>query len=114
MNDSYNMSKHFYKTALDSNIAREQARIVMPVAQYTEFFWTVNFRSLANFLTLRSHEHAQEEIRAYAHEIMRILNGIEDLSWTMGIFKDMMEIDHAIIDLLNREPVDAILERLYK
>ena len=46
--------------------AREIWRGLLGTAYYTEFFWTVNLRSLMNFLKLRTHPTAQYEIRAYA------------------------------------------------
>jgi thymidylate synthase (FAD) len=46
--------------------ARELIRNVMPVATYTDLYWTVNFRSLSNFFGLRCDDHAQVEIRDYA------------------------------------------------
>lgn len=41
-------------------------RNVMPVAAYSDVYWTVNFRSLMNFFKLRRKENAQYEIREYA------------------------------------------------
>ncbi len=46
--------------------ARELLRSVMPVANYSDVYWTVNFRSLMNFFDLRMKETAQYEIREYA------------------------------------------------
>jgi thymidylate synthase (FAD) len=45
------------------------ARAVMPVGAYTEFYWTVNARALMNFVSLRSAETAQREIRRYADAV---------------------------------------------
>ena len=39
---------------------------MLPVDVYTEFYWTLNARSLMNFLSLRNAETALREIRAYA------------------------------------------------
>src|SRR6187401_2538613 len=50
----------------EKGVARELARSVLPVGAYTEFYWTVNARSLMNFLSLRNAETAQREIRRYA------------------------------------------------
>jgi thymidylate synthase (FAD) len=58
-----------YRELLDRGVAREVARVVLPVGAYTEFYWTVNARALMNFLSLRSHETAQFEIRTYAETI---------------------------------------------
>lgn len=55
-----------YRRALDSGIAREQARLFLPVNIYSEMYWTCNARSLMAFLSLRNHPAAQWEIRQYA------------------------------------------------
>jgi thymidylate synthase (FAD) len=55
-----------YERLVDLGVARELARAVMPVGAYTEFYWTVNARSLMNFVSLRAAETAQREIRRYA------------------------------------------------
>ncbi|MCX8037239.1 MAG: FAD-dependent thymidylate synthase [Candidatus Sumerlaeia bacterium] len=49
--------------------AREVWRGLLGTSFYTEFFWTVNLRSLMNFLKLRMHPTAQYEIRQYAEAI---------------------------------------------
>jgi thymidylate synthase (FAD) len=58
-----------YKYQIDQGIAKELARCVLPLAMYTEFYFTVNARSLMNFLSLRNDETAQYEIREYAKVI---------------------------------------------
>ncbi len=58
-----------YETLLELGIAKEVARAVLPVSTYTQFYWTVNARSLMNFLSLRNAETAQLEIREYAASI---------------------------------------------
>lgn len=58
-----------YQHLLKHNVAKEVARTVLPVGTYTQFYWTVNARSLMNFLSLRAHETAQQEIREYAQAI---------------------------------------------
>src|SRR5215208_7177769 len=64
--------KHAYATyerLVDAGVAREVARSVLPVGAYTEFYWTVNARSLMNFVSLRASETAQREIRRYAEAV---------------------------------------------
>lgn len=63
---AYKASYEAYSKLLDSGVAKELARMVLPVGTFTEFYWTVNARSLMNFLSLRLHENAQKEIREYA------------------------------------------------
>ena len=63
---SYAESYQRYQELLADNVAKEVARTVLPVGLYTEFYWSLNARSLMNFLSLRSAEAAQREIRRYA------------------------------------------------
>jgi len=62
-----------YERLVDAGVAREVARSVLPVGAYTEFYWTVNARSLMNFVSLRAAETAQREIRRYAEAVERFL-----------------------------------------
>jgi thymidylate synthase (FAD) len=61
----YEQAYATYQELLDKGIAKEIARNVLPVAIYTQFYWTVNARSLMNFVSLRNAETAQREIRHY-------------------------------------------------
>jgi thymidylate synthase (FAD) len=71
-----------YEDLLERGVAKEIARNVLPVAIYTQFYWTVNARSLMNFLSLRNAETAQREIRRYAAAVE-------------GLFATKMPITHA-------------------
>ena len=62
----------FYEELLNNGVPREVARMVLPLNTYTEWYWTVNARSLMNFLNLRADSHAQYEIRQYAKVIANI------------------------------------------
>jgi thymidylate synthase (FAD) len=55
-----------YQAALDAGIAKQQARLFLPVNIYSEMIWSCNPRSLMHFLSLRNSLQAQEEIRKYA------------------------------------------------
>lgn len=65
----YDHAYSVYQKLLEMGVARELARIVLPLSLYTEFYWTVNLRSLMNFLSLRADSHAQWEIQQYAKAI---------------------------------------------
>jgi thymidylate synthase (FAD) len=54
-------------------LARELARIGLPVSTYTQWYWKVNLHNLLHFLGLRADAHAQWEIRAYANVILDIV-----------------------------------------
>jgi thymidylate synthase (FAD) len=62
-----------YERLVEQGVARELARAALPVGAYTEFYWTVNARSLMNFVSLRAAETAQREIRRYAQACERFL-----------------------------------------
>lgn len=55
-----------YRTLLDEGVAKEHARMVLPVGIYSQFHWTCNPRSLMHFCGLRNSPHAQQEIRECA------------------------------------------------
>jgi thymidylate synthase (FAD) len=59
-----------YKNLLELGVAKEQARLILPLSQYTTVIWTVSLQAILNFIDLRDHDHAQYEIREYA-KVMR-------------------------------------------
>jgi thymidylate synthase (FAD) len=61
-----------YKALLKSNIARELARINLPLSLFTEWYWQIDLNNLMHFLRLRMDEHAQKEIRDYARVMYTI------------------------------------------
>ena len=61
---------------LDENregIARELARMILPVNSYTQWYWKIDLHNLMHFLALRFDPHAQYEIRVYADVMIKIL-----------------------------------------
>lgn len=61
-----------YHSMLEKGIAKELARVVLPLGTYTQFYWTVNLRALTNFLSLRTGKEALVEIRREAEEVERL------------------------------------------
>jgi len=61
-----------YTRALDAGVARETARLLLPVSYYTQWYWKIDLWNLFHFLSLRLDPHAQEEIRLYAAEVNRL------------------------------------------
>ncbi|AEX86332.1 thymidylate synthase [Marinitoga sp. 1135] len=80
----YEETYNAYNKLMELGVAREMARMVLPVGQYTQFYWTVNTRSLMNFLNLRADSHAQWEIQQYAIAVAKIFK--EKLPWTYEAF----------------------------
>ena len=61
-----------YERLIGLGVAKELSRTVLPVGMYTQFYWTVNSRSLMNFLSLRLAKTAQVDIRRYAEHVESI------------------------------------------
>ncbi len=97
----YQKNEQAYKSMLCNNISREQARTVMPVGQYTEFYAHINLRNLFHFLELRLDEHAQPEIRVYAEAVLSILKEIKDLKWSIEIFEEMYNLKNLFKECVN-------------
>jgi len=57
----------------NGGIARELARINLPLSTYTEWFWKCDLRNIFNLLSLRRDPHAQLEIREYAEAVNTIV-----------------------------------------
>ena len=64
-------SHELYNKLLEAGVAREQARMVLPLATTTKIHMTGSIRSWVHFLELRDDEHAQKEIQLIAKEIKK-------------------------------------------
>ncbi len=73
-----------YKSFIGAGVAREMARMVLPVALYTQIYWTINARSLMNFILLRAESHAQWEIQRYALVLAKFFK--MKMPWTWEAF----------------------------
>ena len=60
-----------YNRLLEAGVAREQARMVLPLATTTKIHMTGSIRSWIHFLELRDDGHAQKEIQLVAKEIKK-------------------------------------------
>lgn len=70
-----------YETMLEKGLAREIARINLPLSNYTEWYWKIDLHNLFHFLRLRMDSHAQYEIRVYADAIAEILKEIVPIAY---------------------------------
>jgi thymidylate synthase (FAD) len=84
INKIYDETYSVYQELLDMGVAREMARTVLPVGQYTEFYLTANARALMHFFNLRADSHAQWEIQEYAKAMANIFEKI--CPWTYESF----------------------------
>ena len=65
-----------YKELLSLGVCREQARCVLPLALYSEVYWTVSLQAVAHFIRLRADGHAQWEIQQYAAAVRSVVEPI--------------------------------------
>jgi len=70
-----------YQRLLNRGVARELARINLPLSLYTQWYWQMDLHNLFHFLELRLDPHAQWEIREYAKAIARIAQAVAPLAY---------------------------------
>lgn len=83
------LAQHFsfrtYKQLVEMGVAKELARVVIPVGCFSTMVWKSNLRSVMNFLSLRNSSHAQHEIRVYAEAMERMVTAVVPMA--MDAFK---------------------------
>ena len=72
-NTFMNQVEMAYESMVNAGMAKEQARIVLPLSQYTLVYWTASFQSIMNFIELRDEPTAQWEIQQYAKALKEIM-----------------------------------------
>ena len=65
-----------YSSFVDEGLARELARINLPISLYTELYWQIDLHNLFHFLRLRLDAHAQREIRLYSEVLLEIVKKV--------------------------------------
>ena len=66
MDDVHNNAYGKYEELLELDVARETARAVLPVSNYTEAYWKCNIKNFLHMAWLRMDSHAQWEIQEFA------------------------------------------------
>jgi thymidylate synthase (FAD) len=84
LNDYCTDSYAIYQLMIKQGIAKEMARMILPVNVYTEIYVNCDLHNLLHFLTLRMDEHAQWEIRQYANAMYEITKKLFPV--TIGAF----------------------------
>lgn len=70
-----------YESLLEDGVARELARVNLPLSLYTEMYWQMDLNNLFRFLRLRMDWHAQYEIRAYGDAMARCVRAVAPLAF---------------------------------
>ncbi len=71
-----------YKDLIELGVAREQARVVLPVSAYTQIVWSIDMRNMLHYFSLRLASDAQKEIRDYAVIMARIVKKGWPIIWS--------------------------------
>lgn len=93
-----------YEDALESGIGREQARMVLPINLYTEWYWKIDLHNLLHFLALRCDSHAQWEIKVFADAMLELITPL--VPWSVTAWNDYHPMRQAV--LLTRLEVEAL------
>lgn len=82
MEEHNDISYSLYKDLLNEDeLSRELSRTILPLSNYTEWYWKIDLHNLLHFLKLRSDLHAQYEIRVYADVISDIIREIVPIAY---------------------------------
>lgn len=87
INSAYSHSYAVYRKLLADGVAKELARIVLPVGMYSSMWATCNLRSLMHFLELRLDSAAQFEIREYAKGMLKLAE--QHFPVTMSLWREL-------------------------
>ncbi len=79
-----------YGWLLGEEVARELARIDLPLSTYTQWYWKIDLHNLLHFLSLRVDDHAQWEIRAYGEVIAGMLQRVAPLAYEAWLDYDVL------------------------
>ena len=93
-----------YGWLVGENVARELARIDLPLSTYTQWYWKIDLHNLLHFLTLRVDDHAQWEIREYGRVIAGMVKRVAPLSYEAWVDYQVMgdKLSHGEIQALSR------------
>jgi thymidylate synthase (FAD) len=83
LKQSYKHSEALYQSALKSGVPKELARCALPVGRYSRMRAKGNLRNWLGFLTLRSDQNAQYEIRAYAYAVGHLISKAFPRTWDL-------------------------------
>ena len=131
-NRIYDGASMAYQVLLEHELSREVARVLLPVANYTECIWKIDLHNFFHLVKLRSDSHAQREIRDYADAMYELVKpnfplcceAFEDYMMGAVTFSaSEMEFirDHVVGDLIDEwecytdeEFNDEVLTKKYK
>lgn len=79
-----------YGWLVDEDVARELARIDLPLSTYTQWYWKIDLHNLFHFLRLRADPHAQWEIQEFGRVMAGMLARVAPLSYEAWLDYDVL------------------------
>jgi thymidylate synthase (FAD) len=97
-------SRSAYEWLTGETVARELARIDLPLSTYTQWYWKIDLHNLLHFLRLRVDRHAQWEIQEYGRVMAGMLKRVAPLSYEAWIDFDVCgaKLSRAELDVLRK------------
>jgi thymidylate synthase (FAD) len=98
------MAGDAYGWMVEQDVARELARIDLPLSTYTQWYWKVDLHNLFHFLSLRADPHAQWEIREFAGVMAGMMKRVAPLSYEAWLDYEFggEHMSHGEIEALRR------------
>ena len=109
-----------YEGYIEGEVARELARINLPLSLYTEFYWQMDLHNLLHFLGLRLDSHAQKEIRGYGEVIKDMVKAVAPYTWeayedyiinSVRFTKKQIVSISKLFEGLDEEKINALMEK---
>lgn len=88
-NEIREKSQEAYEWMMNEDMARELARIDLPLSTYTQWYWKIDLHNLLHFLKLRVDSHAQWEIQEYGRVMAGMLKRVAPLSYEAWVDYDV-------------------------
>jgi thymidylate synthase (FAD) len=88
-NEIREKSRDAYEWMMHEDMARELARIDLPLSTYTQWYWKIDLHNLLHFLKLRVDHHAQWEIQEYGRVMAGMLKRVAPLSYEAWVDYDV-------------------------
>lgn len=83
------LTRDTYQWLTGHDVARELARIDLPLSTYTQWYWKIDMHNLLHFLRLRVDSHAQWEIQQYGRVMAGMLQRVAPLSYEAWLDYDV-------------------------
>jgi len=78
-----------YTSMTAADVAREIARIDLPLSTYTQWYWKIDLHNLMHFLGLRVDSHAQWEIQEYGKVMAGMMKRVAPISYEAWVDYDV-------------------------